>query len=837
MVSSAVCSARLGVLAAALVAATVATPGLVPPAAAAAGASIQVHGTLLVVPPEEPGGHTGYGVALADGDIVPVRGRLGHDVRSGATFDGRLAVPTDVAAALVARRESGSTAALRIVDHRHLSLAVVGTPSVTQAPPVDDVGTIHTQYVAALANKGTLGQSDTQLLGHVSNVGSYWQGQSNGAIAAVTVPSTVDHYDTTTGTTACGLGSGQAGVNDFFALVQEAAAQFPGLNPNAMGSNQLVLFVPAACSSGSTVGRGTVGTSFASGGLLVAEASPSIEGVYAHEAGHNYGFAHANARVSGSSLEYYGIYDVMGFAIEGVDQLTALSTPYRVFQGVTDAGEVQDVDLGNGLSPVHVTATIKPRSDTTGLRSVRVKDPDTGENLYLDYRSGTGEDQGSAYAAGGGLSTPNNGVLWYAPGVTINAARPQGGNDTLVLDGSGHTSLSSGTSWTNASHLLTVSVTSIGASGATVSVDYTPPQDFSSVGTPVIGGTVKVGGSVTLDTGTWVPAPTTTQIRWTADGQAQSGLDDKTQFTPGPALVGKQLVATVTQKRLGYKTTSVASAGATVQAGTIPTSANPSVSGTATVGFTLQAQTGTWSSVLSPITAAYQWRRGGVDIPGATGAGYQVTTDDVGSAITVTQRLSATGYQTAVIVSPATAVVPEPVIDPAPTPTVSGAPRVGSALHVSTGSWMDGTDLSYQWFVGGAPVAGATSTSYTPTVGDLGATVRVEVTGTRTDYPTVTRASTESAAVAAGVLDSSKPTIGGKPKVGKTLKAEAGSWTAGATFSYAWYANGTKIKHQPAAKLTLTKAQKGTRITVKVTGRKPGYTTASRTSAKTAKVG
>ena len=77
--------------------------------------------------------------------------------------------------------------------------------------------------------------------------------------------------------------------------------------------------------------------------------------------------------------------------------------------------------------------------------------------------------------------------------------------------------------------------------------------------------------------------------------------------------------------------------------------------------------------------------------------------------------------------------------------------------------------------------------------------MRVEVTGTRTDYPPVTRASAESAPVAAGVLGSSKPTIGGTPKVGKTLKAKPGSWTAGTTFSYAWYANGTKIKHQSGA--------------------------------------
>ena len=64
----------------------------------------------------------------------------------------------------------------------------------------------------------------------------------------------------------------------------------------------------------------------------------------------------------------------------------------------------------------------------------------------------------------------------------------------------------------------------------------------------------------------------------------------------------------------------------------------------------------------------------------------------------------------------------------------------------------------------------------------------------------------------------------------------AGVWTRGTTLSYAWYANGKAIKHATAKRLTLTKAQKGKRITVKVTGKQAGYTTASKTSARTAKV-
>ncbi len=152
----------------------------------------------------------------------------------------------------------------------------------------------------------------------------------------------------------------------------------------------------------------------------------SIEGVYAHEAGHNYGFQHANARYSGSSLEYYGIYDVMGFALPSqYNMLTALSTPYRVFQGITVAGEIQD-----RRPRQRALVGARHRDDQTaqrhtGLRSVRVKDPDTGEALYLDYRSGTGQDTGAAYAGGGSLVSGSN-LIFYAPGVTINAARRHG---------------------------------------------------------------------------------------------------------------------------------------------------------------------------------------------------------------------------------------------------------------------------------------------------------------------------------------------------------------------------------------------------------------------------
>jgi hypothetical protein len=373
-------STRLGFVLAVLVAAT--ASGHVPPAQAGSVPSVAVHGRLLVVPAKSGGEPTRYGVEVPGGDIIQVSGHFPADVRTGDRFDGRLGLPATVETALARLRDSGTTTVSRLAARRSLTLPVVGSPSITAAEDATASGATHVQYVAALNNKGSLTQSDTALLGHVSTVGTYWEGESNGAIAGIGVPSTVTHYAGTKATADCGLG------DDFFPVVNEAAQQFPGFD--VANGDQLVLFVPPSCSSGGIVGEGTLGRSFASGGLLIVKAGQSIESTYGHETGHNFGFEHANARWDEESMEYFGAYDVMGFAIDDFDQLTALSTPYRVYQGVTDPGEIQDVDLGDELSPVHVSATIKPRTDDTGLRSARVEDPVTGEALYLDYRSGAG---------------------------------------------------------------------------------------------------------------------------------------------------------------------------------------------------------------------------------------------------------------------------------------------------------------------------------------------------------------------------------------------------------------------------------------------------------------
>jgi hypothetical protein len=261
------------------------------------------------------------------------------------------------------------------------------------------------------------------------------------------------------------------------------------------------------------------------------------------------------------------------------------------------------------------------------------------------------------------------------------------------------------------------------------------------------------------------------------------------------------------------------------------------VSGTVQVGKVLQAVSGTWASLLSPVSTTWQWRANGADVPGATSSTYTVQPGDVGRTFSVVEHLTAAGYQSVTLVSGTTSAVQAPVISPAPTPAVSGTPRVGAPLSAATGTWMSGVTLSYQWFVGGRPANGATGPSYTPSPADLGTTVRVAVTGTRPGYPAVTTTSADTATVGLGALRSTKPTLRGKALVGKALTARPGAWTSGTTFTYAWFADGVAIRHATAKRLVLARAQHGKRISVRVTGRHPGYANRSLTSARTTRVG
>ena len=171
----------------------------------------------------------------------------------------------------------------------------------------------------------------------------------------------------------------------------------------------------------------------------------------------------------------------------------------------------------------------------------------------------------------------------------------------------------------------------------------------------------------------------------------------------------------------------------------------------------------------------------------------------------------------------------------APVPTINGAAKVGTNLTVVPGAWGPApVTLTYQWYRSGAAIGGATGAAYTPVAEDLGGTITVKVTGSKAGYPTASKTSASTSTVTKGVLFAAVPTIDGTRKVGSILTAVPGAWgPAPVTLTYKWYREGSLISDARAATYKVRSGDAGRTLTVKVTGSKTGYSTASKTSAAT----
>jgi hypothetical protein len=261
-------------------------------------------------------------------------------------------------------------------------------------------------------------------------------------------------------------------------------------------------------------------------------------------------------------------------------------------------------------------------------------------------------------------------------------------------------------------------------------------------------------------------------------------------------------------------------------------STQPRIAGTAKVGQTVSAGAGSWGP--GSVSLSYQWYRGKTAISGARSTRYAVQPGDAGSKLSVKVSGLRTGYTVTARTSATTATVATANFRTAPAPAISGTAKVGRTLKATAGTWSpSGAKRAYQWYRGSTAIKNATSTSYTLSSADKGKKLTVKVTGTLTGYARLTKTSKATATVAAGTLSVSGLKIGGTRDVGKTLRVENNWSPSGVTRTYQWYRDSAKIKGATKSTYKLTKASKGHRITVRVTGRKSGYTTLSKTSPAT----
>ncbi len=173
-----------------------------------------------------------------------------------------------------------------------------------------------------------------------------------------------------------------------------------------------------------------------------------------------------------------------------------------------------------------------------------------------------------------------------------------------------------------------------------------------------------------------------------------------------------------------------------------------------------------------------------------------------------------------------------------PQPTITGTAAVGMTLTATPHVWKPTpVSLAYQWKRNGIAIPGATSATYRLSAADMGATIEVAVTGSKSDYTSVTKTSRGTGKVKAGTLGAVTPQVVGKATVGVTLTAHPGRWTpAGVTYTYRWYRNSMSIKGATEATYTVQHADQGKRLRLRVYAQLTGYATASRLSPETSKV-
>lgn len=354
-------------------------------------------------------------------------------------------------------------------------------------------------------------------------------------------------------------------------------------------------------------------------------------------------------------------------------------------------------------------------------------------------------------------------------------------------------------------------------------VDVPPRLATLTTATPTISGTAKAGATLTAQPGKW-NGDASFAYQWLAGGQPIPGATARTLTLAGTH-VGRRISVVVTGSLEYYETASRTSKEyGPVAAGTLAASV-PAISGAPAVGSTVTAKPGTWTAGTAH---SYQWYADGKAISKATGSAFTVAAAQQGKKLSVKVTGKKAGYTTTSKTSKQTAKAPKVA-----TPKTTGTAAVGSKVTAKPGTWTSGTQLSYQWYADGTAISKATKSTLTVAGGQVGKSITVKVTGKKSGYATVSKTSKGTTRVP----KTATPSISGSKLVTQKLTASPGTWTAGTAFTYQWYANAKAISGATKPTLTLTSGHGGKKITVKVTGKKSGYTTVSKTSKATSAIG
>ena len=366
-----------------------------------------------------------------------------------------------------------------------------------------------------------------------------------------------------------------------------------------------------------------------------------------------------------------------------------------------------------------------------------------------------------------------------------------------------------------------------------------------------VAGPAQRGLTLVSAQGTWNGIGNTYAYQWqrSADGTTWTNITGATNpsYTLAVADEGDVVRLVITATDPDGTASAPSAPSATVTATPPVNTVAPTISGAAQRGGTLISSAGTWLGVGDAYT--YQWQRSvdhgttWTNIPGASAVSYPIGVTDENSEL----RLAVTATDvdgSSVAVSAASATVPVAAPVNTVAPTVSGTAKRGFLLTATPGTWNGiGNSLAYQWQrstdsgTTWSDIVGANATTYTLTVGDEGAIVRVLVTASNPDA-TVSAPSAPTATISASLpVNTSLPTFQGVARRGNTLSSNPGVWSgSGNTLSFQWQrsADGTtwtNITGATNANYTVGVADEGDALRVLVTALNPDGTAAAPSAA------
>ncbi len=328
-----------------------------------------------------------------------------------------------------------------------------------------------------------------------------------------------------------------------------------------------------------------------------------------------------------------------------------------------------------------------------------------------------------------------------------------------------------------------VTVTNAGGSSVATTEVAVRPAAPPVITTPPRATVVQVGQTVTFSFAASGSYPRTHQ--WRKDGADIAGGTNATLPLTNITTADAGVYAVVVGNSLGSVTS--ASASLTVNAATPPVLSNFSPSDSTYTQGQSVSLSASINSGSSPFT--YQWLKAGAPIAGATGAQLTFTSIAVADAgrysVTVTNIVgSATSREAVITVNAATPITigraPESV-------TIAQGQQASFSVSLSNGS----SPLTYQWLKNGAPITGATNSSYSiarATTADAGS-FAVTITN------------------AAGPVTSASATLTVTPAVAPTITTQPVAQTVGfnssfslsvqvsgtSPFTYQWLKDGVAI--------------------------------------------